>query len=218
MLEQLSLADTLIFYDDVAFSKGSFTNRVQIKTQSGISWMTVPIQHQSNIRIKDVAYAANKNWKKKHKQTFQQAYSKSKFLDEALGIMDNVYVKNSSFCELVMNSTIELMNYFQISPSVLRSSEMRISGAGSQRVLKICQELGADTYITGHGARQYLDHESFENLGINVHYMDYSLPQTPQLHGEFTPYVSTLDVIANAGPNSHSYLSPKTIPWQTLVN
>lgn len=31
LLEQLKLADLYVFYDDVQFSKGSFTNRVQVK-------------------------------------------------------------------------------------------------------------------------------------------------------------------------------------------
>ena len=30
-LEQLKLADVYVFYDDVQFSKGSFTNRVRVK-------------------------------------------------------------------------------------------------------------------------------------------------------------------------------------------
>ena len=32
MFEQVALADVFVHYDDVQFSKGSFTNRVQLKT------------------------------------------------------------------------------------------------------------------------------------------------------------------------------------------
>ena len=32
MFEQIALADVYVHYDDVQFSKGSFTNRVQLKT------------------------------------------------------------------------------------------------------------------------------------------------------------------------------------------
>ncbi|NBX37756.1 MAG: hypothetical protein EBR10_11170, partial [Planctomycetes bacterium] len=34
-LEQMSLADIFVVYDDVQFSKGSFTSRVQAKTAAG---------------------------------------------------------------------------------------------------------------------------------------------------------------------------------------
>ena len=40
----IKLADIIVHYDDVQFSKGSFTNRVQIKTKDGFKWMTVPLE------------------------------------------------------------------------------------------------------------------------------------------------------------------------------
>src|SRR5436190_13002705 len=43
MVEQASLADVFVHYDDVQYSKGSFTNRVQVKTAAGSTWMTVPL-------------------------------------------------------------------------------------------------------------------------------------------------------------------------------
>lgn len=36
-LEQLKLVDVYVFYDDVQFSKGSFTNRVQVKATDASS-------------------------------------------------------------------------------------------------------------------------------------------------------------------------------------
>src|SRR5271165_5531971 len=44
MFEQIRLADVYIHYSDVQFSKGGFVNRVQIKTASGIKWLTVPLE------------------------------------------------------------------------------------------------------------------------------------------------------------------------------
>ena len=45
LFEQIRLADVFVYYDDVAFSKGSFFNRVQIKTSRGSKWLTVPLEH-----------------------------------------------------------------------------------------------------------------------------------------------------------------------------
>ena len=44
MFEQIRLADAFVHYSDVQFSKGSFVNRVQIKTSAGIRWLTVPLE------------------------------------------------------------------------------------------------------------------------------------------------------------------------------
>ena len=45
LFEQIRLADIYVHYDDVQFSKGSFVNRVQIKTNKGTQWLTVPLQN-----------------------------------------------------------------------------------------------------------------------------------------------------------------------------
>ena len=45
MFEQIRLADAYVHYTDVQFSKGSFVNRVQIKTADGFRWLTVPLKN-----------------------------------------------------------------------------------------------------------------------------------------------------------------------------
>ena len=44
ILEQVQLSNIYVNYEDVQFSKGSFSNRVQVKTQSGIKWLTIPLK------------------------------------------------------------------------------------------------------------------------------------------------------------------------------
>ena len=44
MLEQMRLADHFVSYAGAAFSKGGFTNRVQVKTANGVHWLTVPLR------------------------------------------------------------------------------------------------------------------------------------------------------------------------------
>lgn len=217
MMEQLQLADTLVIYDDVNFSKGSFTNRVQIKTMAGIQWLTIPVKQQKNVLIRDLEYAENINWKKKHIESFKQAYAKSEHVHEATELLESVYSQNDTFCKVVVESMKQVMEYLGISPEILSSSDLGVGGSGSQRVLDICEALKATRYITGHGAKNYLDHESFERAGVEVDYMKYSLPQTKQLHDDFTPYVSILDLIANHGKETAGYLNANTVPWRKEI-
>ena len=65
MLEQIKLADIIVHYDDVQFSKGSFTNRVQIKTKDGFKWMTVLLEKvKLNQKIEEVQISKMDIWKK----------------------------------------------------------------------------------------------------------------------------------------------------------
>ena len=56
-------------------------------------------------------------------------------------------------------------------------------------------------------AKEYMDEYLFENESIRVHYFDYSnYPIYPQLYGEFTHYVSILDLIFNVGDGAKKYM------------
>lgn len=80
-LEQLRLADVFVVYDDVQFSKGSFTNRVQIKTSTGSRWMTVPLQNfHLGQQIDQVRLDDRRDWRGQHRDMLRKAYHQAPFL------------------------------------------------------------------------------------------------------------------------------------------
>ena len=40
----------------------------------------------------------------------------------------------------------------------------------------------------------------------------------PQQHGDFIPYVSALDLIANCGKGGIDYINGDTLPWKEFIN
>ena len=99
----------------------------------------------------------------------------------------------------------------------IRSSALGLEGTSWQRVLAIVKAVGGTHYVTAHGAANYLDHEAFEEAGVTVEYADYSKTPYPQQHGEFTPYVSILDLIANLGTKAGTAIHPRTMPWREFL-
>lgn len=222
LLEQIKLCDSFVFYDDVQYSKGSFSNRVQVKTPQGVRWLTVPLRDvHLGQNINKVSINNQKNWQKSLTNTLQQAYAKSPYKHEMLSLVESVFCRQyDSLCELSMASMTALLDYFDLAKHVefYISSHMNVQGSSTQRVLDICQQLKAISYLTGHGAKHYLQHELFETAGIEVHYMDYGLHPYIQQNGEFTPYVSALDLIANCGKNGISHISGGEIPWRQFIH
>ena len=221
MFEQIRLANVYVHYSDVPFSKGSFVNRVQVKTAQGVVWMTVPLLHQKlGQPICEVQINYQKDWRHKHREMLKQAYAQSPFQKDMLDIVDNVYaVQHSTLDKLSKVSIDAVYQYldFKESRRFLDIRELDIGSSSSQRVLDTVLVLGGDTYTTGLGARKYLDHELFEDANVRVNYMDYRKTPYPQLHGEFTPYVSVLDLIANTGSESANYINSETIYWKEYL-
>jgi hypothetical protein len=217
MLEQARLCDTYVHYDDVQFSKGSFTNRVQIKTAQGPAWMTVPVLHEGRCQIRDARVNESTRFRDKHLRTLSQSYAQAPHRDVMLALVERVYAERSSWlADLTIASTEALWDAFDVRPDiVLRSSGVSVGGTSSERVLAFNVALGANVYVSGQGGRAYLDHGAFQEAGIDVRYMDYQKRPYPQLHGPFTPFVSALDLLANLGPDGCTQIASSASSWQT---
>ncbi len=221
LLEQMRLADVFVHYDDVQFSKGSFTNRVQVKTATGRRWMTVPLRDlQLGTVIDEVKTAPAVHWRDKHLSLLEQSFQGAPHAEEALSLAREVYAGDlPNIGHLARSSMIALGRYFGLleGKRVLDVRELGIGGSGSQRVLDIVRGVGGTTYVTGHGARNYLDHEAFEQAGVKVHYMRYACNPYPQRWGEFTPFVTALDLVASLGRDGRRHISSTGVSWRDFL-
>ena len=84
-----------------------------------------------------------------------------------------------------------------ISIPIVIASESDFQGSKSDLVLDMCKKLGADKYIFGAQGKDYADQESFCAERIVPTFQEYVYPQYPQLHGDFLPHLSVLDLIFN---------------------
>ncbi len=220
LLEQIRLADVFVHYDDVQYSKGSFSNRVQIKGVNGTGWMTLPLRdYHLGQRIDEVLLDSRTDWRGKHREMLRQAYRKAPFRDEMLDVVDRVFAgEAATVADVSRRSMLELSRYFGLDKTQFLSSDMLpVPGASSERVCDIVGHLQGDVYVTGHGARAYLNHALFEERGIAVEYMHYQRTAYPQLHGDFTPYVTALDLIANCGAQGAAMIHSGTVGWKEFT-
>ena len=218
-IEQIALADHFVHLDDVQLPQGrSFTKRVQIKTPEGIKWMTAPTVKAHQPKICDVVLAQGTGWQDKHLALLERSFKGATYADDALEIASQALTTHStSLADLNIEGEERIARYFGIETSFSRSSTMWISSTSTQRLVDIMLAVGGDVYLTGHGARNYLEHERFEAHGIQVEYIQYDKTPYTQQWGDFTPYVSSLDLIANRGQAGREVLTSKAIDWRTFI-
>ncbi|QEN87269.1 WbqC family protein [Labrys sp. KNU-23] len=216
--EQLALADIYVYLDDAQFSKGSFTNRVQVKTGDQVKWMTIPLAGGGTYKaIKDLD-ATTADWRATHQLLLKQSLANAPHAKDAVDILDEAY-RQEKLCDALIQSIELSAAYIGIGKSrrITHSSALNIPGSSWKRVLDIVLSLGGTRYLTGHGAARYMDHEAFEANGVSVEYMDYSLTPWPQGDAAFTPYVSILNLIGHAGCDANRYLTPRTTHWREFL-
>ncbi|NGQ89452.1 WbqC family protein [Rhodobacter sp. HX-7-19] len=217
-ISQMAMADVLIWLDDAQFSRGSFTNRVQIRTSGGSKWLSVPLVGKGvDAPIRCLA-AARTDWHRAHRDLVRQALRNSPFLQEALSILDMSATSDTLCAALVKSAELCLAACHPPRSDIRQASEMNVPGASWRRVLDLVHTVGGTRYLTGHGAANYLNHAAFEAEGVTVDYMGYEFLPWPQQHGDFSPYVTSLDLIANVPPEHRTaHLSRTTLPWRDFL-
>ena len=110
-----------------------------------------------------------------------------------------------------------LFKELRIETEVVLSSKLNLSGKKSDLILSICEELGAEVYISGQNGVDYLKVEDFNLANIKVAVQHYEHPTYAQIHGDFIPYLSVIDLLFNFGPKSRDIImSGNAEVWNKL--
>jgi hypothetical protein len=209
---QIRRADLFIFYDDVQYDKHGWRNRNQIKTAQGKQWLTIPVHSKGvteGIPIKDVRIDWSRPWGKAHLKALTFAYNKTPHFKDYLPLLESFYNRRDDcLADFTIETTIILSRELGIaSTRFLRSSELPgIHGVKTERLIQILKQVGAKHYISGPSARDYVEKEKFDEVGITLEYMEYNYPEYPQLYPPFDPYVTILDFLFMAGKNAPNYM------------
>ncbi len=207
--EQVHRSDNFIFYDDVQYTTNDWRNRNRIKTDRGAAWLTVPVERCFPISIREARIDNRSGWRSKHVKTLRQYYGKAPFFDRFFPALERIYEKEWMFiCDLDTALIREILSELGVRREIYFSSELGEKGEKSERLVRLCRRVGADVYYSGKAAAEYLDEKLFAESGIQVTYQDYNHPVYRQLHGEFVPHLSVVDLLFNEGPDSLGILAP----------
>lgn len=197
-------SDLYVVLDNVQFVKGtsqSWMNRDKIKTQNGEQWLTVNVQKAPRgTNINEILLNSTIQWQKQNLNLLKQNYQKSKFFNEIFPYIEKLYdTKYEKLSDFNMASIFMLLELFNIKIDIVYSSELTTTKTKSERLVEILKQLKATHYLSGVGAKDYHIDEPFSDENIEVIWQDFEHPVYPQLHGEFIPYLSSIDLLFNCG-------------------
>jgi hypothetical protein len=181
-----------------------------IKTSSGLKWLTIPVETKGRFQQKiSETRVSEPDWPRRHWSRIAGSYAKALHFDDYGGKIEALYLglgetMLSGINRLFLSAIMEMLG---IRTRLLQSSDFTLQGDRSKRLLNICEQAGADTYVSGPSARDYLDTGIFERARVKVQWMDYSgYPAYRQLHGDFQHGVSVIDLILNEGSNAARFM------------
>lgn len=210
--DKMAQSDIFVLLDDVQYEKNWFDNRNKIKTANGPIWLTIPVKVSFGQRLNEVGVENKLPWRRKHYQSICDNYRRTPYFERYQAFFQNLYEQEwNTLIDLNLAIIQYLRQELGLKTKLIRSSGLRTNGQKGDRILEICDQLGADRYLSGQFGRNYLDEKKFEAKNIRVVYQDFHHPVYRQLFGDFLPALAAIDLLFNCGPDSAAILSSSAL-------
>lgn len=211
LIDKADQADLFVFVDHVQFLRKGWHNRNFVKTAQGPTLLSVPVLQESRAeRIDEKVVDGRRPWRKKHRRTIEQSYRAAPHWDPYGPPLLDLYERPwDGLADLAIASTQLVFDAFGVTTPVCRSSQLAaVPGAKTEMVAALCRQVGATTFVSGEGARAYLDEELLAAAGVKVEWQGFAHPTYPQLHPQagFVPRLAAFDLLLNLGADSLAFL------------
>ncbi|MCI5222367.1 MAG: hypothetical protein D3924_06775 [Candidatus Electrothrix sp. AR4] len=206
----IAAVDEFIIYDDMQYTRRDWRNRNQIKTPQGVQWLTVPVvvkgKYHQKIRETEID---GSSWGTAHWKALTCNYRRAPHFSEIAEWLEPLYMDESYSHVSQLNRRFikAVCCYLGIRTPIANSWDYDLLDGKTERLADLCFQAGADEYISGPAAKNYIDERIFYEIGIKLTWFDYEgYLEYPQLWGDFTHGVTILDMLFNCGKEAHRYM------------
>lgn len=165
--DKMRMCDVFVLLTHCQFEKNGYQNRFQMDNK----WWTMRVVKSSiNTEIAGKHYVSpHEDWERIKRSLRGYSRTLSMFDD---CISEKLADTNTSIIRKIAASLGIKTEIFNDNPTTLHSTE---------RLVDICKQYGADTYIAGAGGRDYMDLSLFERAGITVRFHEVLKQELPIL-------------------------------------
>lgn len=205
----MNAVDTYVIYDDVNYIKGGWINRNRLLLNGQPFLFTIPLAAMSPYKkINEIAMLPPPD---KLLKCIQQAYLKAPFFASVYPLVETVVRFDSkNLAEFLIYSIQAVAGHIGIKTTFLISSELNIGPqlSGQDRVLSMCEQLGATEYYNAIGGQELYSQQAFNDRGVKLSFLKSNTVEYRQFHNEFIPNLSILDVMMfNSREKTNSFLN-----------
>ncbi|MCD8189816.1 MAG: WbqC family protein [Clostridiales bacterium] len=213
----MNAVDTYVLYDDVAYIKRGWINRNQIKANGQAQRFGISVQGASqNKKINELEVFLPEKELTRSLKTLESAYHKAPCFDQVFPLVRSVLEnEEKNLARFLEYENRAVASYLGIQTPILSSSRLEKDASlkAQDKVLDICQRLGATEYINAIGGKELYSREDFAERGIDLRFLrmdgDISYDQGK---GDFLPNLSIIDVMMyNPVEEIRAYLERYTL-------
>jgi hypothetical protein len=190
--------DLFVVYDNIQYTKKGWINRNRILQNGTDVLISLPIKKASDyldVCDRDVADSFNR---KKLLNRIRAAYSRAPCFAQTFPLVERIVQNDdANLFRFLHYSISEAFKHLGVSSQIIKSSDVSIDHGlkGQDKVLALCEALGAETYINAIGGVDLYSKETFAERGIDLKFIKSHPIEYPQFKHEFCPWLSIIDVM-----------------------
>lgn len=200
--DRLRKCDLYVVLDNVQFLRRGWHHRDKIKSASGEVWLTIPVKKSGRFEqlISETEIDNSTDWRSQHLGSLRACYGRAPFFSKIFPSLEAIYNKDHN---LLADFNLELLRFLMealdTKTEMVFASKLATEGRKNELLLSILQSVEGTHYLSGTGAKAYLEESAFKERGITVQWQEFSHPKYPQLFGDFLPGLSSIDFLFNTG-------------------
>lgn len=198
----INSVDTFIYYDEVQYTKNDWRNRNKLYGANGEFWLTIPISKEAVKQKISEVKIENTQWQEQHFKSIYLTYKRTPYFFQIEPLLHEVYKEKKWEYLVDINRYLigKIAKILGIDTNFIDSKNFNLQGDRIERLINLLNQVGADEYISGPSAKNYLggvEYLFMEN-NIKLTYINYTTyKEYPQLYQPFVHGVSIIDVLTN---------------------
>lgn len=194
----ISAVDQFVIYDNIEYTKKGWINRNRMLQNNKDVLFSLALKKASDhLHIYEREIAENFNYEKLANQ-IKGAYRRAPYFDQTFPLIEEIIrYEDPNLFHFLKNSILKICQHLDLTTEIKTSSEINIDHTltSQDKVLALCNELNAKTYINAVGGVDLYSKEAFKENSIDLKFIKPKPFSYSQFDSEFTPWLSILDVM-----------------------
>lgn len=210
---KIAKSDTFILLDEVQLIDNNMMHRNRYLNKNGdVSYITIAFEKKGYMdkKFSEIQLKSNVKWQERQINALRDSYRLAPYRKEIIDFIAPIFTQSYEYLIDVNMSALNLiLNALEIKTKIVLQSEMVYDHSlkKDDLLIALLKNVGANIYLSGNGARKYMDLEDFHKEGIAVQFQTFSPFEYKQCNSiEHISGLSIIDVLFNCGiANTRDY-------------
>ena len=214
----IAAVDQFVVYDNIKYTKKGWINRNRFLLNGKDALFTVPLRSASDSAAIVERQLASEFQPSSILNRFEGAYAKSPYFSQTFPALEEIFEYTAkNLFDFIWHSLAVMTRHLGIETCLVASSSLPSNRqlTGQDRVISICQTLGATQYINPEGGVDLYSPGEFDKHGIELRFLRSKALCYSQFNEPFISNLSIIDVLMFNPLRKVSALVTEHFEWVT---